>query len=313
VIRTAAMRRVRGNVVALVAVGVVAARAEVLNRIVATIDGDPITKFELSGYRAQLGDRPASDRQILDAVITERLLEKEATAKGIEASDADVDAYVTEIKERGGLDDAAFTAALAQQGLTPEAYRARVQKELVKTQLISREIRGRVSVSDEEVERYYEANRAQYRTGGGVTVRDVFLAIPAGADDVEIERVRAQAVLLREKATSRRAFARLAEEFSQLPGAKEGGVLGNFQKGEMADELDRVVFALEPGQVSEPVRTAEGFHILRVDEVVGDEYRPLEDVEQEIREKLYAEALEQRYQDWMQRDLRERHQVEVLN
>jgi len=50
-----------------------------------------------------------------------------------------------------------------------------------------------------------------------------------------------------------------------------------------------------------------------VDEVVDAEYRPLDDVKDEIREKLYAEALEQRYQDWMKRDLRERHQVEVLN
>ena len=307
------MRGVRGAVVALVLVGVVAARAEVLNRIVATIDGEPITVFEIGRYRAQLGDQPATDQQILDAIVTERLLEKEAAARGVKATPEDVDAYVKEIKERGGLDDAAFTAALERQGLTPQAYRERVEKELVKTQLVAREIRGRVSVSDEDIERYYEAHREQYRTGGGVTVRDIFLAVPPGADDAEVERVHAQAVALREEAGSRRAFARLAEEHSALPGAKEGGVLGTFKQGEMADELDRVVFALEPGAVSEPVRTAEGFHILRVDEVVDAEYRPLDDVKDEIREKLYAEALEQRYQDWMKRDLRERHQVEVLN
>jgi parvulin-like peptidyl-prolyl isomerase len=307
------MRGVRGVVVALVVVGVVAARAEVVNRIVATIDGEPITAFEVGRYRAQLGDHPATDQQILDAIVTERLLEKEAAARGIKSSPEEVEAYIKEIKQRGQLDDAAFNAALEGQGLTPEAYRERVAKELVKTQLVAREIRGRVSVSDEDVERYYEAHREEYRTGGGVTVRDIFLAIPPGADDAEIERIRTRAVELREQASSRRAFARLAEEHSALPGAKEGGVLGSFEKGEMADELDRVVFSLEPGQVSEPVQTSEGFHVLRVDEVVDAEYRPVGDVEDEIREKLYAEALEQRYQDWMKRDLRERHQVEVLN
>ena len=307
------MRGVRGIVVALVVVGVVAARAEVVNRIVATIDGEPITAFEVAGYRAQLGDRPATDEQILDAIITERLLEKEAEARGIKASSEDVDAYVKEIKERGHLDDAAFAAALARQGLTPEQYRERVEKELVKTQLIAREIRGRVSVPDEEVERYYDAHKEQYRTGGGVTVRDIFLAIPPGADAEEIARIRAQAVELRSRATSRRAFAKLAAEHSELPGAKDGGVLGTFKQGEMADELDKVVFALAPGAVSDPVQTSDGFHILRVDEVVDADYRPLDDVKEEIREKLYNEALEQRYQDWMHRDLRERHQVEVLN
>jgi len=297
----------------LVVVGVVAARAEVVNRIVATIDGEPITAFEVARYRSQLGDRPATDQQILEAIVTERLLEKEAAVRGIKASPEEVDAYIKEIKERGNIDDAAFGAALAQQGLTPETYRERVEKELVKTQLLAREIRGRVSVSDEDVERYYAAHREEYRTGGGVTVRDIFLAIPPGADDAEIARIRARAVELRAEATSRRAFARLAEEHSTLPGAKDGGVLGTFKKGEMADDLDRVVFSLEPGQVSDPVQTGDGFHILRVDEVVDAEYRPLEDVKSEIREKLYGEALEQRYQDWMKRDLHERHQVEVLN
>ncbi|HWP65620.1 MAG TPA: peptidylprolyl isomerase [Candidatus Limnocylindria bacterium] len=307
------MRGVRGAALALVVVGVVAARGEVVNRIVATIDGEPITAFELAGYRAQLGDRPATDQQILEAIITERLLEKEAAARGIKAAPGDVEAYIKEIRERGKVDDEAFAAALAQQGLTPETYRERVAKELVKSQLLAREIRGRVSVTDEEVERYYEAHREEYRTGGGVTVRDIFLAIPPGADEAEIERLRARALELREQARSRRAFTRLAAEHSQLPGRQDGGLLGTFKKGEMADELDRVVFSLEPGEVSEPVQTADGFHVLRVDEVVDAEYRPLDDeLREEIREKLYGEALEQRYQDWLKRDLRERHQVEVL-
>jgi peptidyl-prolyl cis-trans isomerase SurA len=313
-IRTPAMRGVRGAVIALVAVGVVGVRAETVNRIVATIDGEPITSFEVDKYRAQLGDQQqVSEEQLLQAILTDRLLEKEAASKGIEARSDDVDAYIAQVKERGGLDDAAFKSALERQGLTLESYRDRVKKELVKTQLISREIRGRVSVSNEDVERYYEEHREQYRTGGGVTVRDIFLAIPPGADGAEVERIRARAKELRAKAGSRRAFAKLADEYSELPGAKEGGLLGSFKQGDMADALDRVVFALEPGEVSEPVETPEGFHILRVDEVVGEDYRPVEDVEDEIREKLYGEALERRYQDWITRDLRERHHVEVLN
>jgi parvulin-like peptidyl-prolyl isomerase len=81
----------------------------------------------------------------------------------------------------------------------------------------------------------------------------------------------------------------------------------------MSDALDRVVFSLKPGDVSEPVQTLEGFHVLRVDEVVDAEYRPIDDVKAEIREKLYGQALEQRYEDWLKRDLHERHQIEVLN
>jgi peptidyl-prolyl cis-trans isomerase SurA len=312
-IRTPAMRGARGAILAVVAAIGGAAHAEMVNRIVATIDGEPVTTFELARYRAQLGDRAVSDQQLLDAIVTERLLEKEAAAKGIEASPEDVEEYITQIKQRGQLDDAAFEAALAREGLTLEGYRERVKKELVKSQLIAREIRGRVSVPREAVERYYEEHREQYRTGGGVTVRDIFLRVPPGADEAEIERVRARARSLREQAKSRRAFARLADEFSELPGAKEGGILGTFKAGEMAEPLDRVVFSLDPGEVSDPVQTADGFHILRVDEIVDADYRPVDDVEDEIRDKLYDEALERRYRTWISQDLRERHHVEVLN
>ena len=88
-IRTPAMRGVRGVALALV-VGVAAARAEVVNRIVATIDGEPVTAFEVAKYRAQLGDQPVTDQQILEAIVTERLLEKEAAARGIKATPEDV-------------------------------------------------------------------------------------------------------------------------------------------------------------------------------------------------------------------------------
>jgi parvulin-like peptidyl-prolyl isomerase len=73
------------------------------------------------------------------------------------------------------------------------------------------------------------------------------------------------------------------------------------------------VSSLAPGQVSAPVQTAGGFHVLRVDEKIASGHRPLEEVKDDIRETLYNQALEERFQNWLSRELRERHHVEVLD
>jgi peptidyl-prolyl cis-trans isomerase SurA len=295
---------------ALIAVG---ARAEIANRIVATIDGEPITAHELRRYARERGAAPGDEPQMLDALITDKLLEVEIKAQGISARDDEIDRYVEEIQQRNGLDKEGFTRALGAQGMTLESYRSKVKNEIEKAQLVNREIRQRVNVSPEEIERYYDSHREDYAIDERVKVRDIFFAIEDDADDTGIARTRSKALEVRELARSGRDFGALARQFSEGPGADKGGELGTFARGEMSRDLEEVVFALEPGAVSEPVRSGGGFHLLRVDERIAKGYRPIDEVKDDIREHLYNDALEERFQNWLSRDLRERHHVEVLN
>jgi peptidyl-prolyl cis-trans isomerase SurA len=306
----------RGVGVAAVVLALVlasAARAEIANRIVATIDGEPVTAHEVRQYAGEHGGGDAPEAQVLEALITDKLLEKEIKAQGITARDDEIDRYVDEIRARNGMDPERFEHALAAQGMTLEKYRAKVKMEIEKAQLVNREIRQRVNISPEEIQRYYDAHRDDYAIEERVKVRDIFFALEPGADDAAISRTRAKAVEVRGLATGGRDFGALAEQFSEGPGADKGGELGTFARGEMDRDLERAVFALEPGQVSEPVRTPTGFHLLRVDRQIAAGHKPLEDVKEQIRETLYNDALEERFQNWLSRDLRERHHVEVLN
>src|SRR2546426_1163893 len=124
---------------------------------------------------------------------------------------------------------------------------------------------------------------------------------------------RAKALEVRALALDGHDFGALAEQFSEGPGARKGGELGTFGRGEMEHDLEQAAFALEPGRVSEPVRASGGFHLLRVDERVGAGHKPLDEVQDEIRDTLYNQALEERFREWLSRDLRERHHVEVLD
>jgi peptidyl-prolyl cis-trans isomerase SurA len=313
-IRRGAMRRGRALRVAVglvVAAGVTLARADVANRIVATIDGEPITAHEVRQYGREHNLDGTPERAVLDALITDKLLEKEIKAQGIAARDEEIDRYVEEIRTRNGMDEARFNEALIGQGMTPERYRARVKSEIEKAQLVHREIRQRVNVSPEDIRRYYDAHRSDYAIEERVRVRDILFRVDGGDEDEA--RVRAKADEVRRLALDGRDFGALAKQFSEGPGADKGGELGVFGRGEMDRRLEEAVFALKVGQVSEPVRTDAGFHLLRVEERIAAGHKPLEDVKDDIRSALYNEQLEERFQNWMSRDLRERHHVEVLN
>jgi len=308
-----AMSRGLGVAAVLIsALVVAAASAEVADRIVATIDGEPITAHELRQFATE-HRLEVSDAQALETLITNKLLDKEIKAQGISARDDEIDRYVEEIEARNGMDAERFKQALAAKGMTLEAYRAKVKNEIEKAQLVNREIRQRVNVSPEEIRRYYDAHLKDYLIDERVRVRDIFFALGPGADEDEIAHARAKAVEVRELAVDGHDFARLAKQFSEGPGAAQGGVLGTFARGEMEREVEEAAFALEPGRVSEPVRTATGFHLLRIDERIAAGHRPLDEVKDDIREALYNEALEERFQNWLSRDLRERHHVEVLD
>jgi len=290
-----------------------AARAEIANRIVATIDGEAITAHEVRRYAKERNAESTPAARVLEALITDKLLEKEIKVLGITARDDEIDRYIEEIEQRNGMDRERFKAALEAQGLTLEAYRARVKSELEKAALVNREIRSHVNVSPEEVRRYYEAHLDDYATVERVKVRDIFLAIEDPVEEASVAHARAKAIEVRSLAQEGQDFAALAEQFSEGPGARRGGALGTFGRGEMEHDLEQAAFALEAGKVSEPVRAGGGFHLLRVDQRIGAGHKPVDEVQEEIRDTLYNQALEERFQNWLSHDLRERHHVEVLD
>ena len=132
------------------------------------------------------------------------------------------------------------------------------------------------------------------------------------AGNLRGNQARAKAEEVRQLARDGRDFAALARQFSEGPGAENGGDIGTFARGQMEPALEETAFRLKPGDVSAPVRTAAGFHLLRTEEDIAAGHKSLDEVRDTIRDALYNEALEERFQQWLSRDLRERHHVEVL-
>src|SRR5262249_28163841 len=186
---------------------------------------------ELRQFREERATADMTDKQLLDALITDKLLEKEVREKGVTVKSEDIDRYVDQVKERNRIDDYRFEAALEAQGLTLERYRDRIRLELEKSQLVNREIRGRVGIPPDEIERYYEAHREDYRTGDRVVLRDIAFRIEVVDSDAEVEHIRRKAEEVRQLSVGGRDFESLAKQFSEGPGADKGGLLGTFARG----------------------------------------------------------------------------------
>ncbi len=253
---------------------------------------------------------PGTPSALLDAVITEKLIAREVSDKGIVVRDEDVTRYVEGIKERNKLDDAGLAQALAAQGMTMEAYRAQLRGEIQKAQLINHAIRAKVSITPEDVQRYYDAHKEEYSTPARIQVAQILFRLEPGASPDHVAALTAKADELRARIEKGADFATMAREYSEDPSGKQGGDLGWFKPGELLDELDRATAKLAVGAVSPPVRTRAGLHLLKVEarEGAGTEHSNAES--EAIKEKLYNAALEERFQRWITEDLRAQHNVE---
>lgn len=307
-----------------------------VNRIVALVDGDPITLYELKQFAAtdpRLAQaRGASQAEVLEVLITDRLVGKEVDAQGITVSDAEIDRYIADIRRQNQINDEQLARALAQQGLTLERYRQQIGDEIKRAQLINREIRGKVSVSPEEVDRHYKAEgkaegapeeaagkpedkNESVDTDQQVTVSQIMLQIPKQATPEQIAAIKAKADALHEALKDGADFAELAKRESQDGAAASGGALGTLKVSDLRPELAEALADLDPGEHSRPIQSSTGVHIIRLDERTGGGNAKTSDDDAEraeVKEKLYTKALEERYLRWLNEDLRARHMVEIL-
>src|SRR5215813_11377269 len=215
-------------------------RAEVIDRIVATVDGEPITLYELRSFSNFAGQRGSfmppdamknlSDRDLLDVLIMNKLVDKEVESQGLRAKDGDIDNYIERIKAQGQMNDEQFAAALAKQGMTMEGYRRQVAKDIERALLVNREIGAHVNVTPQDVERYYKAHAGDFSQPEQVRVRHIFLPLSSAASAEEGRQVGQQIEDIRKRALAGEDFATLADTYSQGSRPGEGGDLGYFKK-----------------------------------------------------------------------------------
>jgi len=269
-------------------------------RIVATVNGNPITlaefqeRFARAGYKPEREAGPEVKKEFLHRLIERTMMLREAQRRRIKVGQAEINKKLSELRKEHGKD---VKEELDGLGVDFEKWKSDVWEDLMIERLLAREIYRGVSVSSSEVRRYYQANPQEFEKPEQVHARQIVVATQ--------EDAAAAMELLRSGAD----FAAVAKEKSTAPEAESGGDLGYFAMGEMPAEFN-VVFGLPKGGTSGTVKSPYGYHIFKLVDKRRAGRISLEEARKEITEKLRREKEDKRYKQWLT-ELRKRTKLEI--
>ncbi|MHA6259138.1 foldase protein PrsA [Sporosarcina sp. CAU 1771] len=265
--------------ISLIALGVVAIAILVIpgfskEESVATVDGEKITKEEL--YNSLVS---STGEQALNTLIDQKLIALEIKNQKIKASDDEIEAEMaTQIEELGG--EETFEALLTQNNVTKAMFKENIAEFLSVRQLIE----PRVEISEEEILAYFEENKEDFNQEEQVEASHILVEDIATANEVK------------KKLDAGEDFAELAKEYStDESNAENGGELGFFNSTRMVEEFTEAAFSMNVGDISEPVKTTHGFHIIHVTDKKEAKEATFEDSKEEVKELLFEKGVQTEY------------------
>jgi peptidyl-prolyl cis-trans isomerase SurA len=270
------MRKLLFLLAAASAVAAVPAQAVVLvDRIVAVVNKDVVTYSELNEAvgmaQRQLErqgtaapERTLLERQMLERLILDKAQLQLARDTGIRIDELSLDRAVERIAQSNNMTLADFRRALEGDGVSFDAWRNEVRQQMIMTRLREREVENRVQVSDTEVDLFLEQMKNRPEESEEFNVSHILVRVPEGASPERIRAARERAEKAVAEARSGESFARVAASYSDAPDALQGGALGWRTHERMPELFAEAVMKMKPGEVSEPLRSPAGFHILQL-------------------------------------------------
>jgi len=301
------------------------AGAELVDRVAAVVNNQVIAWSEVEQRAAPELQRVAAERdparrgklreQVMRAAVEQlvgdKLLDVEVREFNIDVTDAELDVALEDVRRQNNREPEQFVQLLAEEGYTLESYKAFMRKHLARLKLVNLKVRSRVKVSEEDLRAEYARFSRMEGEDPEVHARHILVKVDPGAPAEKVKAAEEKAQAL--AAEARRPgvdFVELAKAKSEGPSAPDGGDLGFFKRGMMVPEFDKVAFTLQPGEVSDPVRTRFGFHVIRVDERRAAEVAPFEDVKDQLRERLLRGQMEKYTAQYVQ-ELKQKASVEI--
>jgi peptidyl-prolyl cis-trans isomerase SurA len=293
-------------------------RAEISNRVVAIVNNDVITLYELDNrlrevtgqtndtLKAQGEDKYIEmRRQVLETMIDEKISQAKIEELGLNVSEDQIDSYIENIKKANNLTQEDLLAGLKDEGTTLEAYRKSIKEKLERNDLIEYEVTSKAVILESQLSKYYQEHIDEFKEEELDQIASIILTIQDENDADEITELTrtGEKILARLKAGE--DFSALAKEYSQGPGADEGGVLGEFNFTQIDPELRKVIDGLSDGQVSDLIMTNGAFQIIKLVKRTGGAVKPFEQVRDDIYQTIYNKELDKRYTSWI-KELRDK-------
>lgn len=249
-------------------------------------------------------------RESLDRLIDAELFQQASRSQAVEDIEGKVANRFREIRDKYP-DENAFVASLQKRGQTLESYKLELREGIINEEYLKKNRITGVAVPDADIERFYRDNKKSFLVPEQIRVRHILVEVKGSNQEAAESAVR-KAREIRERVIREKDFATVAKETSSCSSASNGGDLGFLQKGFMPAEFDKVAFSLKVEEVSEPVRTRHGLHIIQVLEKRQESERPLSEVKEFIAKYLQRFAEKERLRTHMA-ELRKKAVIQISN
>jgi parvulin-like peptidyl-prolyl isomerase len=264
------------------------ARGEVIERIVAKVNGEIITLSEFQARQIQeaqaaripperiQGYLRDNNARILQEAIDDMLLVQRAQDTGLKMPP--VDQYIEDIKKENKItSEEQFQEQLAREGMTLDELKRNMGRNILRRQILGRDLEPKIMVTDTEAKADYDARKEEFSQPATVQLQEILVK----GDDA-----LARAGDLAAKARAGEDFGNLARGHSVAPSKSSGGELGKLARGEMNPDLEKAAFALPAGAISDPIPSGDGYRILKVQAKTDASVTPFDEVKDAIRRNL---------------------------
>jgi len=304
----------------------VAARAQVIEQILVKVNGEYLTKTdlenrqvarlrELQGQKVDLkadGNDEALRKmldQITPAILVETLDEMLVVQRGKELGyslpDAQFTTVLENIKTQNKLEsEESFQAALKQEGLTVADLRRNLERQMIVQRVQQNEVVNKVAMTEEEARTYYDTHLPEFTTPATVTLREILIGMPADARGVNVaadEAAKARADSIRARALAGESYEKLAADLSEAPSRANAGLIGPINLDDLSAELRKIIEAMKPGDVAEPLRTARGYQILKLETSTPRRVTPFEQAREQIANSVLTDKRKREFVKYLEK------------
>jgi peptidyl-prolyl cis-trans isomerase SurA len=296
----------------------------VVEEIVARVNNQIITSSDYEREQQQMKDEaqqqdPAHADQIIadqQKDVLRGLIDRELLLE--KGKDLDISAE-TELVKR--LDDMRkqmhldsmedLQKAAEAQGVSFEDFKENLRTEIITQQVIQHEVGSRINISPDEERKFYEDHKPEFSHPERVRLSEILISTdPAEANPEKLDAMKAKADDMLKQIKAGANFEEVAKKYSEGPSASQGGDLGYFERGKLAKQLEDLTFGMKKGDISDVIRTKQGFVILKVTEHQQSGVPSFSDIEPRIQEAVYMQKLQPALREYLKK-LREDAYIDI--
>jgi len=282
-----------------------ASSALTVDKVLATVNSDAVTLSDYNKFVTKINgtvDHETVNEYYLNRLIEERLILLEAAKAGIVATEDEISLSINDIMKQRGILPHDLEKQLAAEGMLLADYRQRMKDDIISLKIIDKEVNDKLILGAEDVQNFYENNLELFQESPEkVLVKAIYLRLNDGASLTEITDLKIKSLRIYADIRKGVPFDKLAMQYTDESLKKRDAVLGEFERGMLIPVLNEKIFSLKEGEVSEPVWTTDGAYILKVVKLTGPSYTPFEAVKEQVRERVYEQKREEKFNEWMKR------------